>query len=124
MNKEQFEKYLESIGGLENGYFPNKPPIKSRYFFSVNDGWLQLLKDMIEELVANGWDKQICDVKEKFGGLRFYTNAVNSKCQDIVSKYESLSFKTCETCGEPGEVRPSAWILTLCDKCYNNKTKT
>ena len=48
-NTIELEQYLESIGGLENGYFVNRPPITNRYFFSVRDGWLPLIKDLIEK---------------------------------------------------------------------------
>jgi hypothetical protein len=124
MTTEEFETYLKSIGGLENGYFSNRPPIVSRYFCSVGDGWLQLLHDLIEELLVAGWDKQICQVKEKFGGLRFYINAGTDEIHDIISKYEELSYKTCEECGETGELRKDlGWWKTQCDSHYK-ETKT
>jgi hypothetical protein len=126
MTKEDFEKYLESIGGLENGHFPDRPPITSRYICSCGDGWLQLIHDLIEELLAAGWDKQIKQIKEKFGGLRFYINTGNEEIWNIISKYERLSYETCEECGEPGELRRDlGWWRTLCDKHYEEiKPKT
>ena len=113
-----FEKYLESINGLENGYYVDKPPIKDAYFFGVGDGWIPLVQKLIEEAVEKGWDKQICQVKEKFGGLRFYINSASDEVFEIIRKYESLSYETCETCGEKGELRKGGWLLTLCDKHY------
>lgn len=119
MTSEQFEKYLESIGGLENGFFPDREPITSRHFCSVGDGWLQLLHDCIAELLAAGWDKHICQIKEKFGGLRFYIGAGSQEIHDIISKYEGKSYETCETCGEAGKPRTDlGWHRTLCDKHY------
>jgi len=118
MNTEEFNDYLESIGGLENGYFTDRELIKNRNFFCVGDGWLELVKNLIEELIAAGWDKQICQVKEKFGGLRFYTNSLNDECHEIVSKYEKLSYETCEVCENKGEQRGGRWIKTLCSKHY------
>ena len=116
MNKEEFEAYLESIGGLVNGYRTDGEPIKSAGYFSVGQGWYGLLKNLIEELIAAGWNKQICQSKEKFGGLRFYTNGMTEECFKIVSKYEVLSCETCEACGEPGELRQGGCIATLCDE--------
>ena len=117
MTEEKFEEYLIEIGGMENGHFTDRPPILSRHFCSVGDGWLQLLHDCITELIAAGWDKQICQIKEKFGGLRFYINSGTDEIWQIISKYEALSYKTCEVCGETGELRNDiGWYRTLCDK--------
>ena len=60
---------LESIGGLKNGYYTNREPIKDSRFFDVDSGWYLLIKDLIEDLIKLGWDKQVCQVKEKFCGL-------------------------------------------------------
>ena len=38
-------------------------------------------------------------VKEKYGGLRFYVNYTDSYIDGAISLAESLSYKTCETCG-------------------------
>jgi hypothetical protein len=116
MTKEEFEQYLESIGGLENGYFNDRSPIKSAGFFEIGDGWYELVKNLIDELIADGWDKQVCQVKEKFGELRFYTNGGGENHYKIISKYENMSVKTCEVCGKPGEQRGGGWITTLCDE--------
>jgi hypothetical protein len=120
MTEEEFESYLESIGGLENGYYNDRPPIKSAGFFCVGPGWYELIKNLIDELIADGWDKQICQVKEKFGGLRFYTNGGGENHYNIISKYEKLSCNVCEECGESGELRQVGWWKTLCDE-HNKK---
>jgi len=114
----KFEEYLESIGGLENGFYTNKPLIKDAYFFDVSDGWIPLIQNLIEELIEAGWNKQICQVKEKFGGLRFYINDASDEIWNIIEKYESLSYETCELCGEKAELRKHGygWWLTLCNK--------
>ena len=56
MNREEFEEYLESIGGLVNGYRTSGDPIKSAVYFEINEGWYELLKNLIDELIAAGWD--------------------------------------------------------------------
>ena len=112
----KFENYLESIGGLENGFFIDRPPITSRYFFSVSDGWLPMIQELIEKCIDAGWDKQICQVKEKFGGLRFYINSANDDVWNIIGEYENKSYEICEECGEKGELREGGWLRTLCDK--------
>jgi len=128
MTSQEFEKYLESIGGLENGHFPDRPAIVKN-LCECDDGWLQMIADLIEELIAAEWDKQICQIKEKFGGLRFYINSGSEEIHDIISKYENLSYETCEVCGEKGEIRKDcgwyggSWYKTMCDKHYDELKK-
>ena len=124
MTTKEFEAYLQEIGGLENGYFPDRPAIVKN-LCECDDGWLQMIHDLITELLAAGWDKQICQIKEKFGGLRFYIGSGSEEIWDIISKYEELSYSICEVCGETGEIRKdcgwkgSTWYKTMCDKHYN-----
>ena len=124
MTSKEFEKYLKSIGGLENGFFSDRPPIVTN-FCECDDGWLQMIHDLIVELIAAGWDKRICQIKEKFGGLRFYIGGASDEVHDIISKYEELSYSVCEVCGEKGELRKDCgwkggtWYKTMCDKHYN-----
>lgn len=57
-------------------------------------------------------------VKEKFGGLRFYYTGGDDEIRGMVRLAESLSFKTCEDCGAPGELRKTRhWWRTLCGPC-------
>ncbi len=86
-NQLKLEKYLKSIGGLENGYYSNKPPITSHAFFSVSDGWIPLIQNLIEEAIEAGWDKQICQVKEKFGCYDSNT--------EVLTKFGWKYFKDC-----------------------------
>lgn len=122
MKKEELNNYIESIGGLINGWYPDREPIMVAPC-SINEGWYQLVHDLIEELLAAGWDKHFLQCKEKFGGLRFYIGSGSDEINKIISKYESLSYETCEMCGESGELRKDAgnhgrWWKTLCDKHY------
>jgi hypothetical protein len=121
MTSEQFGNYLQSIGGLINGWFPDREPITSRYYCSVRNGWLQLIHDLIEELITAGWDKYILQIKEKFGGLRFYTGPLTEVQHEIVRKYEDISEVTCEECGKSGTTRGTHWISTLCDEHAKQK---
>jgi hypothetical protein len=53
--------------------------------------------------------------------LRFYTGAISDEMFDRIGKAEEESFKTCEMCGEPGQVRGTAWLMTRCDKCWDKE---
>jgi len=54
-------------------------------------------------------------VKEKFGGLRFYVQAATDKHYNFISFAESMSYRTCEVCGAAGKRYTSGWHTTLCD---------
>lgn len=50
---------------------------------------------------------------------------VNNLVRDYVSWYEDFSDIVCEKCGVTGgKQNKSGWIVTLCDKCRDNKTDT
>jgi len=116
VNKEELNAYLQSIGGLKNGWYDEAPPILTTDFFEVSEGWYGLIKNLIEELVLVGWDKEVAQVKEKFGGLRFYIGEGNDEIFTIITKYERLSETICELCGAEGKLRYGGWIKSLCDK--------
>jgi hypothetical protein len=122
MTREEMNDYLESIGGLENGMYSNKPKITSSDFFDVQVGWYPLIKNLIDELITLGWDKQVTQVKEKFGGLRFYINGGSDEMYNKITEAEKLSHETCELCGKKGELRTKIrWFTTLCDEHYEQK---
>lgn len=122
MTDEEMNSFLESIGGLESGYFTDREPIKSCGIFECDNGWFPLIKDLIEDLIALGWDKKTCQVKEKFGGLRFYINEGSDEIFNRITKAERDSYEICERCGEKGEIRTDiGWYLTLCDKHYKER---
>ena len=122
MTREEMNDYLESIGGLENGMYSNKPKITSCDFFDVQVGWYPLIKNLIDELITLGWDKQVTQVKEKFGELRFYINGGSDEIYNKITEAEKLSHETCELCGKKGELRTKIrWFTTLCDEHYEQK---
>jgi len=122
MDRQQMNEYLESIGGLENGFYSDRPPIKNANFFSVDQGWYPLIKDLIDDLIKLGWNKQVCQVKEKFGGLRFYINEGSEEIYKRITKAENDSYTICEVTGKPGELRNDmSWYTTLCDEEYEKR---
>ena len=54
-------------------------------------------------------------VKEKFGGLRFYVQGATEKHWAYITFAESMSHRTCEECGAPGETYTDGWHATLCE---------
>lgn len=63
----------------------------------------------------------IGQVKEKFGGLRFYYDGGDKDIAGMVYFAECLSFKTCQNCGKEGCVQQKGWWITLCDDCKKPK---
>jgi hypothetical protein len=124
MTRQEMDQFLESIGGLDNGFFTDRPPITDSVFFTVGEGWFPLIKSLIEDLIALGWNKQVCQVKEKFGGLRFYINNGSDEIFDRIRKAEDDSLNICEKTGKPGYLRnDNGWLVTLCDEEYKKLIK-
>jgi len=52
------------------------------YSCECNDGWLELIAELIQELVDAGWSREVLQIKEKFGGLCFYAEGLNGNGKD------------------------------------------
>jgi len=87
------------------------------------DGWYNILDTLCHNIqrhvVSKGEDVSVetTQVKEKFGGLRFYYSGGNEFIRGLVYMAECLSCCTCEECGSPGTQNDKGWINTLCDPC-------
>jgi len=53
-------------------------------------------------------------VKEKYGGLRFYAIGGDDYTEGLIDMASALSLRVCETCGAPARQTKSGWIRTLC----------
>lgn len=85
--------------------------------FECGDGWFDLIYKLCQDLTKIKDDVTALQVKEKFGGLRFYVGftATNEQLR-LIDAAEEASYTICEVCGEPGKTRGGGWIKTLCDK--------
>ena len=103
--------------------FPKINQNGNEFPLECGDGWLQIVDDLcqdIQAMVDEGDCSQVIamQVKEKFGGLRFYTQGGDEKIYPLIGKAEDKSYTTCEYCGSPeGKERKGGWIKTLCDAC-------
>ena len=92
---------------------------------SMPKGWrdafgIQMCKDIKKELKKHRGllrKYRIVQIKEKFGGLRWYSSWSTKELDDIIDKYEKLSFKTCIQCGKPAEYISAGWICPFCSDC-------
>ena len=88
----------------------------------VGPGWHPLVRKLLEDLIHEGWDGNVQQIKEKFGGLRFYAGCVEERHWSLIRAAEQKSMEVCELCGEVGEPRNLRWIKTLCDRHYSERT--
>ena len=97
---------------------------------SIPRGWRLAFGDqMIEELNQllrkySVEDYQILQIKEKYGGLRWYDNGFPrigfDEYNTWVYKYEGLSLRTCINCGKPAIGYTKGWITPLCEECMKD----
>ncbi|MGI8677454.1 MAG: hypothetical protein ACR2LX_01955 [Jatrophihabitans sp.] len=82
-------------------------------------GWWPIIADLDHQIAAIAPDYKVHQIKEKFGGLRFYygLDEVGSdpRIDDLIERAEKIAARTCELCGAPGRARGAGWIKTLCD---------
>jgi hypothetical protein len=67
----------------------------------------------------------ITQIKEKFGGLRFYIDGGDDTIYGMISLAESMSYRTCEYCGTTGNNvgQTQGWIITVCEDCYKKEER-
>ena len=122
---------------LQNKLYEKYPKLFSRKDLPMNqtcmcwgmecgDGWYKLLDKLAHQL--SYYDVYAEQVKEKFGGLRFYVTFGENMTEDAVDTVynfignaETKSLQTCEVCGAPGQQRSGGWIRTLCDTCNKER---
>lgn len=88
------------------------------------EGWrknfgIQLCKDLRKELIKNHYlfKYRIVQIKEKFGGLRWYDDGAPGKVHEIIEDYASKSYYICINCGKPATKFTTGWICPYCDDC-------
>lgn len=94
---------------------------------TCGNGWYDLIYKTCEQIEALGppEDFKFAQVKEKFGGLRIYTESGNQDIGRLIGAAETESYKTCEECGtKEGVTVEGAWIRSLCGGCRNARRKT
>lgn len=69
------------------------------------EGWYPLLTELHNELIQVDPNYRIYQIKQKFGGLRFYAQAANKdndpQLQQIISEYEQKALDINEHTGPP-----------------------
>lgn len=107
----RWPKWFDVKGNIQHTLMP--------FGFECGDGWFDLIWLLCEDIekigVPGGFE--VIQVKEKFGGLRFYvvndTNAISER----IGQAEVESEQTCEECGKPGKiVERRGWLRAACEE--------
>lgn len=114
---------------LTNQFKWYKPKQRRQWWgFECSDGWFQLIWDLSTKIDNHlkthpelKKDFLPTQVKEKFGGLRFYYVGGDETISKYVEEAEAKSYTICELCGKPGEPNERGWISTLCPQCRKKK---
>jgi len=92
-----------------------------QYSFSVGDGWYKLIYELVHDIRINDlkkgdWITKATQVKEKFGGLRFYVTGTSDKNWALIRTAEQKSYGICEETGSEVEVGTWTrdWTKTMC----------
>lgn len=125
MKKELEKKLVEKYPNLYKDYGGDMRKTCMHWGFEHGDGWYDLIDELSAKLESYG--VVAGQVKEKFGGLRFYldypqhlSRETVEKIREIKDEYEEKSYTICEHCGKPGTLCQKGWHRTLCQECEVN----
>lgn len=87
--------------------------------FCCGSGWYPLIDTLCGEtqrrVDTHGVEDVVAlQVKEKFGGLRFYVSGGDEYTAGLIWLADHLSTMVCEECGAPGVQTGRGWIKTRC----------
>jgi hypothetical protein len=93
-------------------------------------GWrkcfgISMCKEIKASLKRHNYLKEyrITQIKEKWGGLRWYDAGAPEEVYKIIQKYEYISARTCIMCGKPATKISIGYISPYCDDCYKSSLK-
>lgn len=92
---------------------------------SVPPGWESVvfcLTDYLQYTTDNNNEPQVVvnQVKEKYGGLRYYVDSASDEQYGAINFACRLAYGICEKCGSMQDVTTKAtksWVRTLCTSC-------
>jgi hypothetical protein len=121
--EEQYNEFAKKMEAKHPAMFENKYG-----GFAVGAGWWPIIESLCANIQShtdwwntNRKDRPIVEqvvveqIKEKFGGLRFYYQGGDDTVAGMVRMAEAWADTACEECGGIGKRRDGSWIRTLCD---------
>jgi len=125
MNEDQeFKEYEQFAERMEKSY--PKMYAGKHGGFAVGKGWYPIIERLSSNIQQHiEWKNRESEVvpqviveqiKEKFGGLRFYYQGGDEQVAGMVRMAEAWADVACEECGGIGKRRGGGWVRTLCDQ--------
>ena len=86
--------------------------------FSIEEGWIPMLRELLTEFRELKSKMKIRQIKEKYGQLRVYGDDATVGEYALIDTYCTRSMKTCEICGQEGKLRKTntGWFYTSCEE--------
>lgn len=114
------EAYEAEVKFLEETY----PKMFAKKYggLTIGQGWWNMINELCAVIQKHIDHNKDCpqvvieQIKEKFGGLRFYYQGGDDFIHGAVWFAETMSANMCEECGAPGERNTGGYIQTLCNK--------
>lgn len=129
LEKELAESYPEifSLYHEDPENIEGPPPTFAIYGFECGDGWYTVIDALCESLQRRDVELTVVQVKEKFGGLRFYHDGIKAEAErdsymalGAIYNAQDMSKRVCEQCGNPAELRrDGGWLRARCDECHS-----
>lgn len=105
------------------GQRSSSSPAQMCWGIECGDGWFYILDVLCQRLQffteQHGAPQVIVSqIKEKWGGLRFYSKvALSPEQRAVVGMAQAMSFRVCDQCGRPGETLVSGFLhVTRCSE--------
>jgi hypothetical protein len=73
----------------------------------------------VQDLIAIGWDKDLHQIKEKFGTLRFYIGNDTPEMRELIMDAEKKSSSRCDMCGCFAQLIKRPYWRVRCDRCFD-----
>jgi len=116
-SEQQYDEFTALLMSKYPAMFPDRCCIET------DAGWWPIIEALCGNIQRHtDWPGRpvveqvvVEQIKEKFGGLRFYYSGGDEKIAGMVQMAESWAARACERCGAPGVSRPGGWVRTLCD---------
>lgn len=100
-----------------------------QFYFRISSDlpimWVGIIDELCQK-IQNRVDREkleqvVCEqVKEKFGGLRFYFHGGDDECENFVDEAEDKCWTVCVECGTKENLGTTeGYILRMCESCFN-----